>query len=68
MENSCLFTRNTPWVPDSLRDPGHRRAELFAVFKNELEKRQLPFVLIEGTWEERFAIAKQNVEEILRGS
>lgn len=63
-----LLNIDTPWVPDSLRDLGHRRAEMFAVFKSELEKRQLPYVLIEGTWDERFTIAKKKVEEILRGN
>lgn len=62
-----LLNIDTPWVPDSLRALGHRRAEMFAVFKNELEKRQLPYVLIEGKWEERFDIAKKKVEEILLG-
>lgn len=61
-----LLNIDTPWVPDPLRDLGHRRAEMFAVFKNELENRQLPYVLIEGAWEERFAIAKQKVDELLR--
>lgn len=33
-----LLNNDTPWVPDSLRDFGDRRAEMFGFFKNELEK------------------------------
>ncbi|MFN8348157.1 MAG: AAA family ATPase [Spirosomataceae bacterium] len=64
----CLLTIDTPWVADSLRDFGHRRAEMFAVFREELEKRHLPYVVIEGTWEERFALARQQVEIMLRAN
>ncbi|WP_428654643.1 AAA family ATPase [Runella sp.] len=60
-----LLNIDTPWVADSLRDMGHRRAEMFAVFKDELQKRRLPYVLIEGTWEERFAGARKQVEKLL---
>lgn len=63
-----LLNIDTPWVPDTLRDLGHRRTEMFALFKEALDKRQLPYVLIEGTWEERFTIAKKKVEEMLRES
>ncbi len=61
-----LLNIDTPWVADSLRDFGHRRAEMFAIFKGELEKRRIPFLLLEGNWEERFAKAKNEVEKMLR--
>lgn len=62
----CLLNIDTPWVADSLRDFGHRRAEMFAVFKEELEKRGIPYLLIEGTWEERFEKVRLQVEAMLQ--
>lgn len=62
----CLLNIDTPWVADSLRDFGHRRVEMFAVFKGELEKRGISYLLIEGTWEERFEKLRMQVEEMLQ--
>lgn len=62
----CLLNIDTPWVADSLRNFGHRRAEMFAVFKGELEKRKIPYLLIEGTWEERFEKVRGQVETRLQ--
>jgi HTH-type transcriptional repressor of NAD biosynthesis genes len=62
----CLLNIDTPWIADSLRDFGHRRAEMFAVFKEELEKRNIPYLLIEGTWEERFEKVRLQVEAMLQ--
>ena len=62
----CLLNIDTPWVADSLRDFGQRRAEMFGVFKGELEKRGISYLLIEGTWEERFEKLRMQVEEMLQ--
>ena len=62
----CLLNIDTPWVADSLRDFGHRRAEMFAVFKEELAKRSIPYLLIEGSWEERFEKVRLQVEAMLQ--
>ena len=62
----CLLNIDTPWVADSLRDFGHRRVEMFTVFKGELEKREIPYLLIEGTWEERFEKVRVQVEKMLQ--
>lgn len=48
-----LLDIDVPWVDDPLRDLGHRRAEMYQVFKNELEKRQINYVSINGSWDER---------------
>lgn len=62
----CLLNIDTPWIADSLRDFGHRRAEMFAVFKGELDKRNIPYLLIEGTWKERFEKVREQVETMLQ--
>lgn len=63
-----LLNIDTPWVADVLRDFGERRAEMFDLFKNELEKRALPYVLIEGNWDQRFIAARKEVERMMRGN
>ena len=60
-----LFDIDVPWVPDGLRDLGDRRMEMAAIFKSELKKRAIPYVLISGTWEERFAQIKTEVDKFL---
>jgi HTH-type transcriptional regulator, transcriptional repressor of NAD biosynthesis genes len=60
-----LLTPDVPWIPDTSRDLGspHIRQLMFQRFKNELENRSLPFVIISGNdWDQRLrdAIAAIN--------
>jgi HTH-type transcriptional repressor of NAD biosynthesis genes len=48
-----LFDIDVEWVADELRDLGDRRGQMFNIFKNELAKRNIPFTLISGSYEER---------------
>lgn len=48
-----LLDIDVPWVDDPLRDLGHRRAEMYQVFKAELDARQISYVSINGNWKER---------------
>lgn len=48
-----LFQPDVPWVADGIRDLGHRRDEMFAIFKQELDKRNIPYRTVGGSWEER---------------
>ncbi|MBL7859068.1 MAG: AAA family ATPase [Cyclobacteriaceae bacterium] len=48
-----LFDVDVPWVSDGLRDLGGNRNEMLEVFTSELKKRNHPYVLVHGTWEER---------------
>lgn len=58
-----LLDIDTPWIADPLRDQGHRRQEMFELFKNELEKRKIEYVLISGNYEER----ERRVREVVDG-
>lgn len=60
-----LFDIDVPWVKDGMRDLGERRKEMFEVFKNELEKRSIPYLLVEGNYEERTQFLINEVEKIL---
>jgi HTH-type transcriptional repressor of NAD biosynthesis genes len=61
-----LFDIDVPWVADGLRDLGDRRIEMATIFKSELEKRGIPYVLISGNWEERFERIKTEVDKFLK--
>ena len=60
-----LFDTDVPWVSDGLRDLGDEknREEMYKIFKNELERRNIPFVKVQGDWEEREIIV---VKEIIK--
>jgi HTH-type transcriptional regulator, transcriptional repressor of NAD biosynthesis genes len=63
-----LFDIDTPWIPDGLRDLGEKRPEMFAVFKTELERRGIPYILLTGTYVERERKVIEVVDKMLAGS
>lgn len=60
-----LFEPDVPWVSDGLRDLGHRREEMADKFRSALEKRDMPYVLVQGTWEERFEVIKKEIDTLI---
>lgn len=61
-----LFDIDVPWIPDGLRDLGDKRQDMFSIFKHELEKRKIEYVLVSGNWEDRFEIIRYKVDNLLR--
>jgi len=59
-----LFDIDVPWVADGLRDLSGRRHEMFEVFKKELNARDISYVLVKGTFEQRFEIIKKIIDSI----
>lgn len=53
-----------PWEEDPLREHPHKRHELFALYKAELERTQTPFNIIRGDYASRRAAAVKAVEKI----
>lgn len=51
-----LLDIDIPWVADGLRDLGHKREEMYEIFKNELEKRAIEYIKVSGEWEQRTKI------------
>lgn len=49
----CLLDIDVPWVADELRDLGDKRIEMYQIFKENLEKRGIPYLHISGNWENR---------------
>jgi HTH-type transcriptional repressor of NAD biosynthesis genes len=58
-----MFDIDTPWVDDPQRDSKNFREEHKAIFRKILEERNIDYVLISGSWEERFEGSVRAVEE-----
>jgi HTH-type transcriptional regulator, transcriptional repressor of NAD biosynthesis genes len=56
---------DVPWVDDSQRTLADRRQEFFDLGIQALQERNRLYILIGGTWEERFKRAVQAVEPLL---
>lgn len=62
-----LFDIDTTWVSDNLRDQGsaEARAHMHKLFKDELDRRGIYYITVQGNWEQREKIVSQAVELIL---
>jgi HTH-type transcriptional repressor of NAD biosynthesis genes len=63
-----LFEIDVPWVADGLRDLGDKRQEMFNWFKSELEVRNISYEIIKGSWQEREAMVRKRIEQLLNPS
>ena len=57
-----LLDVDTPWIADPLRDQGHRRKEIMEIFRQELERRKIDYILISGNYREREEKVKSKIE------
>lgn len=60
-----LLDIDTPYFEEGQRNLGHRRKEMFERFKGELDKRGIKYVLINGSWDERFSKAVNAVDSLI---
>lgn len=60
-----LFDIDVPWVSDDLRDLGGQRKEMFEKFKDKLDRRSIPYILVRGNWAEREQIITQAIDAML---
>lgn len=60
-----LFDIDVPWVADGLRDLGDQRSEMFGRFKSELERRNISYVLVSGSFEAREKLIVETVDRLL---
>jgi NadR type nicotinamide-nucleotide adenylyltransferase len=57
---------DVPWQPDGMmRDRGDRREEMQRLFLDELERRELPFVEVRGSLDERLHTATREIDRII---
>jgi HTH-type transcriptional repressor of NAD biosynthesis genes len=61
-----LFDIDVPWVADGLRDLGNRRIVMFHVFKEELEKRNIPYKLVKGSYQQRQEFVRTEIDALLQ--
>ncbi len=54
---TLLCNIDLPWKFDPLRENPHNRQEIFNLFKKELDNRNLPYNIINGTGDDRLANA-----------
>jgi HTH-type transcriptional repressor of NAD biosynthesis genes len=60
-----LFSPDVTWVDDGLRDLGSRRDEMYEVFKNELKNRNIDYIKVEGDYEQREKIIRDEIDRML---
>lgn len=54
---------DVPWIPDGIRDRGHLREEVQALFREAVIGSGAPWVSIVGSWDERWERAVRAIEE-----
>ncbi len=57
-----LFDIDVPWVADGLRDLDNQRKEMLNIFENELTKRNIQYVRVNGDWKEREKIITSAID------
>lgn len=62
-----LLDIDLPWTPDAQRDRGHMRPEMQRLFRDAVECSGTRFIEIQGHSEQRFAAARNAIEELMRG-
>ncbi len=62
-----LLDIDVPWVPDGLRDLGHRRVEMYHRFKDALDQRGISYITVSGDWAQRMATISGVVDGWLAG-
>jgi HTH-type transcriptional regulator, transcriptional repressor of NAD biosynthesis genes len=60
-----LFYPDIAWVSDGLRDLKNQREKMFDVFRVELEKRNISYVLVKGNYTEREQIVTDVLNRLL---
>jgi NadR type nicotinamide-nucleotide adenylyltransferase len=60
-----LLDVDVPWVGDMVRYLPDNRRGFFERCRRELEQRRRPYVVLRGSWEERFTAARAAVEALL---
>lgn len=60
-----LLNIDVPWVDDGLRDLGHRRAEVYQLFKEALIQRGINYVDVSGNWQQRWTTVTEAIDRLL---
>lgn len=63
-----FFDIDVPWIDDGLRDLGHQREEMRKIFLEELKKRNINPIMVQGSFEAREEILINGVDRMLKGN
>jgi HTH-type transcriptional repressor of NAD biosynthesis genes len=63
-----LFDIDVEWVADGLRDLGNQRQQMLDTFRNELEKRNIPYTWVRGNYQQRAQIIQREIDLLLNPS
>jgi HTH-type transcriptional repressor of NAD biosynthesis genes len=61
-----LCNPDVPWIDDGQRNLEHKRQELYYQFIHELKIRNMDYIDVKGTWDERWKIATNAVNKLLK--
>ncbi len=61
-----LTNIDTPWEADGIRDKPHDRENMFLAFQKALKTYNKPYVLLEGTLQERLKTAIKHIDKLLK--
>jgi HTH-type transcriptional repressor of NAD biosynthesis genes len=59
-----LFDTDVPWVSDGLRDLGEKRKEMYEIFKDELDKRKISYIVVSGSYADREKAIRQQIDKM----
>lgn len=59
---------DVPWMPDGVRDRGHRREEMQTLFRDAVVASKVPFAVVTGEGEERLTRATEAIEAFMLAS
>lgn len=57
---------DVPWVADDLRDKPNERELMFNAFEAALKRYQRPYVMLHGSKRQRFDVAKQHIDQLIK--
>jgi HTH-type transcriptional repressor of NAD biosynthesis genes len=60
-----LLEIDVPWVRDDVRDREMRREEMQQLFRSAVAASGAPYVVISGTWDERFQLAREAIDNLI---
>ena len=60
-----LLDIDVPWIPDEVRDREDRRDDMQQLFRDAVAESGAPYVVINGSWNERFQRARDAIETLL---
>lgn len=62
-----FLNADIPWVSDPSRDYGDNQKAMHKIFRDELKKRKLDYVLIRGNFDKRLATSIDAINKLLKG-